>query len=77
MIKPQLARLPGVAEVSLQGGDVRAARILLDPQKLAANKLTIPDVKRAIEPQALEVTSGPRGGFRFTPDARGGLTKQD
>jgi multidrug efflux pump subunit AcrB len=77
VIRPQLARLPGVAEVSLQGGDIFAARILLDPQKLAANKLTIPDVKRAFEQQALEVTSGPRGEFLFTPDARGGLTTQD
>ena len=76
-IRPQLARLPGVAEVSLHGGDVSAARILLDPQKLAAHKLTVPDVKRAIEQQALEATSGPRGGFQFTPAARGGLTKPD
>jgi multidrug efflux pump subunit AcrB len=76
-IRPQLARMPGVAEVSLHGSDGFAARILLDPQKLAAHKLTIPDVKRAIEQQALEATSGPRGGFQFTPNARGGLTKLD
>ena len=54
-----------------------AARILLDPQKLAAHKLTVPDVKRAIEQQALEATSGPRGGFQFTPAARGGLNNLD
>ena len=42
-------------------------------QKLAAHQLTVPDVKRAIEEQALEATSGPRGGFQFTPNARGGL----
>ena len=54
-----------------------SARILLDPQKLAAHQLTVPDVKRAIEQQALEATSGPRGGFQFTPNARGGLTKLD
>jgi multidrug efflux pump subunit AcrB len=77
LIRPGLARLPGVAEVSLHGGDVIAARILLDPQKLAAHKLTVPDVKHAIEQQALEATSGPRGGFQFTPAARGGLTKPD
>jgi multidrug efflux pump subunit AcrB len=71
--RPQLARVPGVAEASLHGSDGIAARILLDPQKLAAHQLTVPDVKRAIEQQALEATSGPRGGFQFTPDARGGL----
>jgi multidrug efflux pump subunit AcrB len=77
LIRPELARLPGVAEVSLHGFDGYAARILLDPQKLATHKLTVPDVKRAIEQQALEATSGPRGGFQFTPAARGGLTKPD
>ncbi len=77
LIRPQLALVPGVAEVSLHGGDVMAARVLLDPQKLAAHKLAVPDVKRAIEQQALEATSGPRGGFQFTPAARGGLTRPD
>ena len=76
-IRPQLARLRGVAEISLLGDNGIAARILLDPQKLAAHKLTVPDVKRAIEQQALEATSGPRGGFQFTPAARGGLSKPD
>ena len=77
LILPGLARLPGVAEVRLHGVDVIAARILLDPQKLAAHKLTVPDVKRAIEQHALEATSGPRGGFEFTPAARGGLTNPE
>ncbi len=76
-IRPQLARLRGVAEISLLGDNGIAVRILLDPQKLAAHKLTVPDVKRAIEQQALEATSGPRGGFQFTPAARGGLSKPD
>ena len=68
---PSWSSLPGVAEVSVHGGGGMAARILLDPQKLAAHKLTVPDVKRAIEQQALEATSGPRGGFQFTPDRSG------
>ncbi len=71
--RPQLARVPGVAEVSPHGSDGISARILLDPQRLAAYQLTVPDVKRAIEQQALEATSGPRGGFQFTLNARGGL----
>jgi multidrug efflux pump subunit AcrB len=63
--------------VSPHGSDGVSARILLDPQKLAAHQLTVPDVKRVIEQQALEATSGPRGGFQFTPNARGGLTDVD
>ena len=59
--RPQLARVPGVGEVSLHGRDGMSARILLDPQKLAAHQLTVPDVKRAIEQQALEATSGRAG----------------
>jgi len=34
-------------------------------------------VKRAIEQQVLAATSGPRGGFQFTPAALGGLTNVD
>ena len=71
--RPQLSRVPGVAEVNLHASDGMSARILLDPQRLAAYQLTVPDVKRAIEQQALEATSGPRGGFQFTQNARGGL----
>ena len=71
--RPQLSRVRGVAEVNLHASDGMSARILLDPQRLAAYQLTVPDVKRAIEQQALEATSGPRGGFQFTQNARGGL----
>ncbi len=74
-IRPRLARLRGVVEISPLGDSGDVARILLDPQKLAAHKLTVPDVKRAIEQEARETTSGPRGDFQFTPAARGGLTR--
>jgi multidrug efflux pump subunit AcrB len=72
-LRPQLSRVPGVAEVRSSGGDGMSARIVLDPLKLAAHQLTVPDVKRAIEQQALGATSGPRGGYQFAPNARGGL----
>ena len=77
MIRPQLARLARRC-----GGEPPRRRWHrrpnpAGPAELAAHKLTLPDVKRAIEQQALEATSGPRGGFQFTPAARGGLTKPD
>jgi len=76
MLKDELARLPGVADVAILGGQDYAARIRLDPGKLAARNLSPADVTRALEQQNLEATSGvpagPGGTFELTPNARGG-----
>jgi CzcA family heavy metal efflux pump len=49
MIRPRLARLPGVAEVTVQGGNVREFHIEIDPQKLAARNVTIQQVTDAVK----------------------------
>ena len=47
-LRPALGRVPGVARVVLQGGSVPEIAVNVDPQKLAAFKLALPDVEQAI-----------------------------
>ncbi|MBS1795302.1 MAG: efflux RND transporter permease subunit [Acidobacteria bacterium] len=48
-IRPRLARLGGVGEVSVQGGRVREFHIELDPAKLAARSITVQQVSDAVK----------------------------
>ncbi len=48
-VRPQFARLPGVSEVRVQGGDVREFHIEVDPAKLAARNVTIQQVTEAVK----------------------------
>jgi multidrug efflux pump subunit AcrB len=47
-IRPRLARLPGVAQVRVEGGDVREIEIVVAPERLAANHLTINQIEDAV-----------------------------
>ncbi len=58
VVKPRLQTVTGVADVQV-GGDRRfAMRIWLDPDRLAAYRLTVQDVEDAIRRQNLEVPAG-------------------
>ena len=58
IVKPRLQTVPGVADIQI-GGDRRyAMRIWLDPDKLAAYRVTVQDVEDALRKQNLEVPSG-------------------
>ncbi len=58
VVKPRLQTVTGVADVQV-GGDRRfAMRIWLDPDRLAAYRLTVQDVEEAIRRQNLEVPAG-------------------
>lgn len=58
VVKPRLQTVPGVADVQI-GGDRRyAMRVWLDPDKLAAYRLTVQDVEDAMRRQNLEVPAG-------------------
>lgn len=58
VVKPRLQTIPGVADVQV-GGDRRfAMRIWLDPERLAAHRLTVQDVEDALRRQNLEVPAG-------------------
>lgn len=58
VVKPRLQTVPGVADVQVNGDRQFAMRIWLDPDKLAAYRLTTAEVEDAIRKQNLEVPAG-------------------
>jgi multidrug efflux pump len=58
IVKPRLQTVPGVSNVQVNGDRLFAMRIWLDPDKLAAYRLTVQDVEDAIRKQNLEVPAG-------------------
>jgi multidrug efflux pump len=58
VVKPRLQTVPGVADVQVGGDRRRAMRIWLDPDRLAAQRLTVQDVEDALRRQNLEVPAG-------------------
>ena len=47
-VKPRLERVPGVASVNVFGGTEREVKVIVDPLKLAARGVTIPEVIQAV-----------------------------
>jgi len=78
-----MARLPGVGQVQVLGAGPYNMRIWLDPMKLKAYSLTVPEVQKAIQNQNIQVASGQLGGppvpseqlFQFTVKTMGRLTE--
>jgi multidrug efflux pump len=58
LVKPRLQTVPGVADVRINGDRVYSMRVWLDPDRLAAYRLTVQDVEDAIRRQNLEVPAG-------------------
>lgn len=58
VVKPRLQTVPGVAEVNINGDRLFSMRIWVDPDKLAALRLTVQDVEDALRRQNLEVPAG-------------------
>ncbi|MGL4419780.1 MAG: efflux RND transporter permease subunit, partial [Gemmataceae bacterium] len=81
-VKDELARLPGVGDVTLFGQQDYAMRAWLDPDKLRANELTTNDVVNAIKAQNVQVAAGQLGqepappgqSFQYTLTTLGRLT---
>ena len=57
-VKDALARLPGVGDVQIFGARDYAMRIWLDPDKVAAYRLTASEVLAAVRAQNLQVSAG-------------------
>jgi hydrophobic/amphiphilic exporter-1 (mainly G- bacteria), HAE1 family len=57
-IQPELARIKGVGEISIIGGNEREIRVNLDPQKLEAYNLSSLQVLQAIQSSNLEFPTG-------------------
>ncbi len=58
LVKPVLQTAPGAAEVNIYGERKFSMRIWIDPDKLAAYKLTVQDVEDALRRSNLEVPAG-------------------
>ncbi len=58
VVKPRLQTVPGVAEVNVNGDRLFSMRVWVDPDKLAAFRLTVQDVEDALRRQNLEVPAG-------------------
>ncbi len=58
IVKPRLQTVPGVADVQVGGDRKFAMRVWIDPDQLAAYKLTVQDVEDALRKQNLEVPAG-------------------
>lgn len=58
VIKPAFERIPGVARVNIFGGTERSLTVLIDPAKLSAHRLTVPDVVRALQSENRNISAG-------------------
>jgi multidrug efflux pump subunit AcrB len=57
-VKPRLASVEGVSEVSVWGGEERQIQILVDPARLAQRGLTLTDLRAAIRSRNLDRSGG-------------------
>jgi multidrug efflux pump len=82
-LKDEIARLPGVGDITLFGVRDYSMRLWLDPDKMAARSMTAGDVVNAVREQNVQVAAGIVGGpplpkessaFQYTLNAQGRLT---
>lgn len=57
-IKPRLQSVPGVSSITVGGEKRYAMRLWLDSERMAARKVTVLDVERALRQQNIELPSG-------------------
>jgi hydrophobic/amphiphilic exporter-1 (mainly G- bacteria), HAE1 family len=57
-IAPELLSIDGVADVQLEGDQPRVLRVLIDPAKLAAYRIAIPDIVDALRGTRFDVPAG-------------------
>jgi len=82
-LRDEIARLPGVGDLTIFGVRDYSMRLWLDPDKLAARNLTAGDVVNAVKEQNVQVAAGLVGGpplrsaasqFQYTMNVQGRLT---
>jgi len=57
-LRDEMARIPGVGDISMFGQQDYAMRVWLDPEKVAARKLTAADIVAALREQNVQVAAG-------------------
>ena len=82
-LKDQIARLPGVGDITIFGVRDYSMRLWLDPDKLAVRSMTAGDVVNSVKEQNVQVAAGIVGGpplpkqsaaFQYTLNVQGRLT---
>lgn len=58
VVEARLERVPGVSEADTYGGQDEELQVIVDPEKLAARRLTIADVRRALTGQNQDTSAG-------------------
>src|SRR5215510_6335574 len=58
IVRPQLARLPGVAVVGVAGGKTREFHVTIDPEKLTAHNVSAQQVAEAIRDSNIIISPG-------------------
>lgn len=82
-LKDELARVPGVSDVTIFGNQNYAMRIWLNPDRMASLDVTVQDVIAAVQAQNLQVAAGQLGApptgkdqqFQYNIIAQGRLEK--
>jgi multidrug efflux pump len=81
-LRDEIARLPGVGDITVFGARDYSMRLWLDPDKLASRNLTVGDVITAVKEQNVQVAAGLIGGpptrtnssqFQYTMNVQGRL----
>jgi HAE1 family hydrophobic/amphiphilic exporter-1 len=58
VIEARFERVPGVANANVLGGREEEMQVVVDPQRLAARRLTITDIRAALEAQNRDTSGG-------------------
>src|SRR5258706_13674197 len=84
-LKDEIARLPGVGNVTVFGAGQYSMRIWLEPNKMQARGLNVQDVVQSLQQQSEQVTAGQIGmpptpdgqAFQYTLNVVGRLSEAD
>ena len=66
-VKDEMARLPGVGDMTIFGARDYSMRLWLNPEQLASRNLTVGDVIAAVQEQNVQVAAGIVGGPPLPP----------
>jgi len=57
-VKARFERVPGVARSNVRGGQERELQVIVDPARLAAYGLTLPELVRALDRENVDISAG-------------------
>ncbi len=79
VVKARLERVPGVSEVNFFGGAERELQVIVEPERLALYRLTVPDVLQALRTADVSVSAGDvdEGKRRYVVRVEGELSSPE